>query len=227
MRRLHVVLLYAVVCFGVSSSVSAQTRKDWLNAPLIVDIFQPVVGNGGLYQTQSEQNKARNQTKEMTVVGKETFEGKEAYWIEIGHTDEKNGAMSYGKILITKDDLIWRRIISQQSGQQPTEIDLHPEARKKSNQELENWRKVGSESITVPAGTFVCDHWTKGKGYDIWVNPKISPFSTVKEVDLNSTTVLVKVITDATDHITGTPKKFDPEEMKRQMMEQMRKQQKP
>jgi hypothetical protein len=36
--------------------------------------------------------------------------------------------------------------------------------------------------------------------------------------------VLVKLITDAKDHITGTPTKFDPEAMKRQMMEQMQKQ---
>ena len=33
--------------------------------------------------------------------------------------------------------------------------------------------------------------------------------------------MLVKVIMDAKDHITGTPNKFDPEEMKRQMMEKM------
>jgi hypothetical protein len=38
--------------------------------------------------------------------------------------------------------------------------------------------------------------------------------------------VLVKIITDATDHITGPVKTFDPEEMKRQMMQRMQ-QQKP
>jgi hypothetical protein len=36
--------------------------------------------------------------------------------------------------------------------------------------------------------------------------------------------VLVKVITDAQDHITGPVKTFDPDEMKRQMMEKMQQQ---
>ncbi|HEY2546417.1 MAG TPA: hypothetical protein VGI46_10155 [Candidatus Acidoferrum sp.] len=39
--------------------------------------------------------------------------------------------------------------------------------------------------------------------------------------------VLVKVITDAKDRITGTPTKSDPESMKRQLTEQMQKQQNP
>ena len=44
--------------------------------------------------------------------------------------------------------------------------------------------------------------------------------------------VLVKLITDAQDHITGPVTKFDPEAMKRQMMDKMQqmqqqKQQKP
>ena len=39
--------------------------------------------------------------------------------------------------------------------------------------------------------------------------------------------VLVKVIADAKDHITGPVKIFDPGEMKRQMMEKMQQQEKP
>jgi len=39
--------------------------------------------------------------------------------------------------------------------------------------------------------------------------------------------VLVRVITDAKDHITGPVTKFDPELMKKQMMEKMQKQQNP
>ena len=52
--------------------------------------------------------------------------------------------------------------------------------------------------------------------------PKGNAFDeVVKETSPGHTMVLVKVITDAQDHLTGTPKKFDPEEMERQMMEKI------
>jgi hypothetical protein len=43
--------------------------------------------------------------------------------------------------------------------------------------------------------------------------------SLVKEVTPTNSMTLVKSISDAKDHITGTPMKFDPEAMKRQMIE--------
>lgn len=48
----------------------------------------------------------------------------------------------------------------------------------------------------------------------------------MKEVSPGRTMVLVRLISDATDHITGPVTTFDPEAMKRQMMERMQ-QQKP
>ena len=62
---------------------------------------------------------------------------------------------------------------------------------------------------------------------DIWTSHKVSPFGVVKEVSPGQTMVLVKVITDAQDHITGPVQKFDPEEMKRRMMEKMQQQKPP
>ena len=44
---------------------------------------------------------------------------------------------------------------------------------------------------------------------------KSRPWGLVKSQDKDSTMVLTKVITDAKDHITGTPKKFDPMQMMR------------
>jgi len=83
---------------------------------------------------------------------------------------------------------------------------------------LEKWHSVGTETISVPAGTFSCEHWSKdeGKG-DIWVSSKISPMGMVKSVDEHETMVLVKVITDAKSHIIGTPVKFDPQMMRQGM----------
>jgi hypothetical protein len=43
----------------------------------------------------------------------------------------------------------------------------------------------------------------------------VGPWGLVKSENKDSTMVLTKVITDAKDHITGTPKKFDPMQMMR------------
>ena len=60
----------------------------------------------------------------------------------------------------------------------------------------------------MPAGTFSCEHWTKdeGKG-DAWVSSKVTPMGLVKMADEHETMVLVKVISDAKTHISGTPGK--------------------
>ena len=75
---------------------------------------------------------------------------------------------------------------------------------------------VGTESVTVPAGTFTCQHYRMKDGSgDVWISEKVGPWGLVKAVDKGQTIVLNKAITDGKDHITGTPKKFDPMEMMR------------
>jgi hypothetical protein len=81
--------------------------------------------------------------------------------------------------------------------------------------------RVGTESITVPAGTFSCEHYRMKDGSsEAWVSDKVAPWGLVKTQGKDSSMVLTKVITDAKDHITGTPKKFDPMQMMRDRMGQ-------
>jgi hypothetical protein len=42
------------------------------------------------------------------------------------------------------------------------------------------------------------------------VSEKVSPFGVVKSQGKDTTMVLTKVVTDATDKITGTPQPFNP-----------------
>jgi len=123
-------------------------------------------------------------------------------------------------------------MIVQQPGQLAMELPLHAgmqaSMHKHKEEELEKWHLAGSESITVPAGTFSCQHWKKDEGVgDVWMTEKVSPFGMVKYISSGETMVLVKVITDAKVHITGPVQTFDPEEMKRQMMEKVQQQEKP
>ena len=177
---------------------------------------------------------------EFTVVGKESVDGKEGFWLEITHQSGAGGGMGYAKVLFTKDDFQFHRMVVQQPGQPAMAIPFQPGDKNKMrmNEEAEKWHAVGTETITVPAGTFSCKHWKKDKSpddtgdHDIWTSEKVSPFGIVKEVSPNHTMTLVKVITGATDHITGPVTTFDPGAMQRQMMEKMQqmqqqKQQKP
>ena len=114
------------------------------------------------------------------------------------------------------------KIVMQQPGQAPMEMDLtgNPMARNMQHSTPADIRDkaevVGTESITVPAGTFSCQHIREKDGSsDVWISDKVSPWSLVKYQDSKSTMVLTKVISDAKDRITGTPTKFDPMQMMR------------
>ncbi len=229
MKRQHMAVIAAIFCVAFAGATRAQMGMDFFKKPGIADFFKPVVGHGVVYE---EQHDGKKRITELTIVGKEIVDGKEGYWMESGMEDAKAGGIVYGKVLVTADDFQFHRSVSQMPGQQPVEFTFPKENRKlKSNNDLDKWHKVGTETITVPAGTFSCDHWSKDDGKnDVWLSSKVSPFGLVKEVSSGGrTSVLVKVIMDAKDHITGTPKKFDPEEIKRQMMEKMQQmqQQKP
>jgi hypothetical protein len=85
---------------------------------------------------------------------------------------------------------------------------------------------VGTESITVPAGTFSCEHWKNDKtGGEVWTNEKVTPFGLVKEMSNDHSMVLLKVLNDYPDRITGPVQPFDPQMMMQQQMQ--RRQQQP
>lgn len=234
-------LVGGVICLGLLASAHAQMGANWFNKPAIAEVVNPVVGKGAQYQTtRRDQTDATPEIQEMSVVGKEFVEGKEGFWLEMARQGKNQTGMGYAKVLFTKDDFQFHRMIVQQPGQLAMEMPFHPSDKTKNrmHEEVEKWSSVGTETITVPAGTFSCKHWKKDKGAndtgdsEIWTSDKVSPFGVVKEVSPGRTMVLVKVITDAQNHITGPVKTFDPEEMKRQMMEKMQqmqqqKQQKP
>ncbi len=227
MKRFLTTVGLVVLFFSFSPAANAQLGggMNFFKKPNIADIFHPVVGQGALYeQTDKDGNRS---PLEMTIVGRDTFEGKDAYWFEVGHTDKRSTEMAYAKMLITKDDFEFHKMIVTMPGS-PTPIEMPfnqgEKSKERMKENLEKWHKVGAEPVTVPAGTFLCDHWQKDDGkQDVWVSSKVTPMGMVKEVSEHSTMVLTKVITGAIDHITGTPQKFDPQMMRQMMMQQMQK----
>ncbi|HYA61672.1 MAG TPA: hypothetical protein VED66_00620 [Candidatus Sulfotelmatobacter sp.] len=212
-----------LLVLGFASSAWAQMGMDLFKKPSITKVFHPVVGKGAQYETTSKSGtESKVRTTEMAIVGKETVEGKDGYWMQFVSSDAK-GQSVVGKALFTVDDFQFHRMIIQPPGQGAIEMptNMSGRTRERIDEQMKDWHSVGTETITVPAGTFSCDHWKNDKdGAEVWTSDKVTPYGLVKETGKDNTMVLVKVLDNVPDRITGPVKKFDMQEMMQQMQQQ-------
>lgn len=196
-----------------------------MRQPQFRGVWNPEVGSGAAYQVSGKSGKSEI---ELTIVGKEDVNGKPGYWMEMGlNRPNGGGQMMYVKnlILIDGKDTTIARMIVQPPGSGPMEMPtmmVNRRAQETGTTDIrEQAEHVGTESVTTPAGSFSCEHHrSKDQKWDVWLSPKVSPWGLVKSNSDGQEMVLVRVISDAKDHITGTPQKFDPAEMMRQRMGQ-------
>jgi len=220
MRRMVGALL-CVLALALASAVHAQMGMDLFKRPSITKVFHPVVGKGALYETTSKTGDSKPHTMEMGIVGKESVEGKDGYWMQFVSSDSKGQVV--GKSLITIDDFQFHRMIIQPPGQGAMEMPVNMTAknRQRIDENMSDWHSVGTDTITVPAGTFSCEHWKNDKsGAEAWTSDKVVPFGMVKEVGKDSSMVLVKVLDNVSDRITGPVRQFDIQQMMQQMQQQ-------
>lgn len=221
MKPLRISLLLSALGLLSTAPILAQFGQ-MMRPPSVQGVWNPVVGTGAAYEITDNQQKKN--TLEITVVGKESVNGKDAYWMETGVQDPKSHNTIYMKMLIAQDqgNVVTERFIMQVPGQpNPMEMSMKlamgGAQGAQSSDIRDRAERVGSETITVPAGTFVCEHYrVKDGSGDVWFTPKVSPWGLIKFVGKDSSMVLLKQITDAKDHITGTPVKFDPTQMMQQ-----------
>jgi hypothetical protein len=212
----------ALALAACSAHTASAQMGGMMRQPAIQGIFNPVVGAGAVYEVID-----KNQTKttmEVDIVGKENIKGKDVYWMETGVQDPKSHETMWVKMLVAKDqnDIVTERIITKIPGQpQPVEISMSMVANMGGQSKIQasdlrdKAVPVGAESVTVPAGTFTCDHFRMKDGSgDAWINSKVAPWGLVKFSGTDTSIVLLKQITGATTHITGTPIKL--EDMMRQ-----------
>ncbi len=216
MRTLRNLGLLAVVTLAVAWPSASQMMG---TMPSLRGVWNPVVGSGASYQVDAKTGKTE---MEITVVGQEDVGGKPGFWVEMGMTPNAGGQM-YVKNLMVLDgkNTSISRMILQMAGQPPMEM---PGAMMNRNLAAapttdvrDQAEHVGTEDVTTPAGTFSCEHYRSAKDAgDIWLSTKVTPWGLVKASGNGQTIVVDRVISDAKDHITGTPKPFDPAEMMRQ-----------
>jgi len=185
-------------------------------------VWNPVIGSGGLYQLETPQHGSSQM--QIAIVGQDTVDGKAGYWLEMGMQSPRGGGTMYSKsfYVVEGGNIQVTRMIIQPPGRQPIEMPVGmgqggpPGSRATQPQPADiskAGQDLGSESVTVPAGTFTAEHYKTTDGADIWVSPKVSPWGLVKMTSPNSNMTLLKVITDAKDQITGTPQVFNPGQM--------------
>jgi hypothetical protein len=220
MRSLKsVVVLGLLTLLFVSPAFAQRGPMGGMGAPQFQGVLNPVVGSGATYEVD---NKTGKNNVDISVVGKEDANGKSGYWLEMGVAMPGNGGQMFTKLLMVVDgkNVAPSRMIMQMAGQPPMEMPMEGMManmqRNASVDIRDTAQKVGTESLTTPAGTFSADHYRSQDGsWDVWLADKVGPWGIVKSVSGDTTMIVTKVTTSAKDQITGTPQKFDPAQMMR------------
>jgi hypothetical protein len=172
--------------------------------PQMPGTFRPVVGSGATYQITNP-NSPEAQFS-YAVVGKEG----DSYWMEIRSKTAKGGMVM--KQLMSApgggQTPQIQRMIMQAAGQSPMEM---PVSMLKGAGSYPLGEKVDTETITVPAGKFECEHYrsvSNGKNSDVWVSAKVSPYGLVRRVSGETKMELQKVLAHETSQISGEPMKL-------------------
>jgi hypothetical protein len=206
---------FGAACFAVMAmALAASAQMGMRGAPQLRGILNPVVGSGGQYEITTA--KGDKMSMETVIVGKETVDGKDAYWFENTMSSAQMGGDMITKALtvVNGQDTVVSRIIMQMPNRPPMEmpaqmVQMH--GQKRPTDIRGDAEDVGPESVTTPAGTFATEHYKMKDGSaDMWIASKAGPYGLVKFQGKDSTMLLTKVITDGKDKITGTPQPFNP-----------------
>jgi hypothetical protein len=227
MRKVLTTMAIVALCTAMAAKAPGQISQMGANLfqkPAIAKFVNPVVGKGAEYESTNS-NDQDTRTMEMGVTGKETVDGKDGFWMQIV-TSAGKGQQMVAKALVTRDDFQFRRMIMQIAGQPAMEMPFNSNSGRdqKLQDGMNEWHSVGTETITVPAGTFVCEHYkNESKGSELWASDKVTPFGMVKQVGKNDSIILVKILSDVPDKITGPVTKFDPQQFMQQRQGQQAK----
>lgn len=203
--------LSAAVAAGPGRQAAAAQDTQQAQAPEIPGEFRPAVGSGAEYAVTDAHGK---DTWLIAVVGKERVQGHEGYWVETRvEGDEGNYSMKRLVVMQPGGPRTVRSVV-EFPGRPPLDLALNPPtpgARSapgpSAGEEDELGEEVGEETITVPAGAFLCDHHRKtgpAGTMDIWISEKVLPYGLVKMTTADMTVVLEKLLQHQTSHIRNT-----------------------
>lgn len=211
--------ILCAVWMGISACAWGQfMQREGQRPPSMPGTFKPVVGSGAQYQMTSQEGTV---DFSYAVVGEEQVGGEPGYWLEIRTKGSRMpGEMVMKQLVVMNPSrLEIKRMIMQPPGRPPMEMPAgmmemmqqHAPATQ-GGSKASLGEKIGDETITVPAGTFECEHYRKqenGKTIDYWISTKISPYGVVKMTSGDMTMVLEKSLSNQTSHIQGEPQQMN------------------
>lgn len=214
------IVVLAAACF-VALALLAQSPFGSLAEPTLdvrTVVWNPQLGQGSEYDITTRNLSAMHVT--LAIVGKESVDGQTGYWLEVGVNDSQAGQIYLQQLTtLSAGKLRGGKIIFQLANKPPMEMPSGgvPAARASSESQPDSdFRstavRVGIESVTVPAGTFQCEHWRAKDGSgDAWLSSNVVPYSVVKATDKDGGVMLLtKTILSAKSQITAKPLPFDP-----------------
>jgi hypothetical protein len=219
MKRFRNLVFALVVATAFAAGAWAQMMgRGRSGPPQIPGRVNPTVGEGSEYQVTTNGEPMEIQ---YAVVGKESVDGKDGYWAETRMISGKGAGMVMKSLVVTGGDPPGiKRMIVQRAGQQAMEMPMSimggmmkqmmqsaPQDFGKGSAAM--GEMVGTETVTVPAGTFMCDHYKSKDGGDFWISSKVYPYGLIKAVTKDTTIVLQKTLTDQNSEIKGEPRKIE------------------
>jgi len=218
MRYAKSIILTITMCLGFAGAASAQMG---MRPPQIPGEFKPVVGSGAQYEISSKKDAKMDMA--YAIVGKESVDGADGYWMEIRMLSGKGEGMVMKQLMVMSSETPGiKRMIMQMPGRPPMEMPMGMMSGMMKNMPKHSaaeggpshgmGEKVGTEMVTVPAGTFLCDHYRSQSQHgtaDIWISTKVAPYGLVKMTSEDTTMDLEKVLTNETSQIKGEPQKMN------------------
>jgi len=226
MRLAKKTVMMSVVALAVTGGLWAQRpgRGGGMNPFGGVPSFglqNPTIGSGSEYQTTTN---GKDMDLAIVALDKEDVAGQTGYWMEMRMTSADLGGEMVMKTLVVSSatESGIKRMIMQRPGAPPMEMPSMMMNMMQQHQPPPITSKgeggpggtgelVGTESVTVPAGTFNCQHYRKqdpkGTTY-LWISTQVTPYAMVKMTSPGATMVLKKVLTNETSHIKGEPQKM-------------------
>jgi hypothetical protein len=219
-------ILMLVVALAAGSGVWAQ-RPGGMgmmgSLPPMPGLQNPTVGSGAEYLMTA---KGKEMDIATVALGKEDVDGASGFWIEMRMTGaDTGGEMVIKTLTVTTGSATGvKRMIMQAPGRPPMEMSgmmmsmmqqhqpkpTTPPAGASGNGGM--GELVGTESVTVPAGTFSCQHYRKQEQngpVDMWISTEVTPYALVKLTGADVTMLLKKSLSNETTHIKGEPQKIE------------------
>ena len=212
MKHSRTIAAASILALAFAGLACGQGPLGGMLGPQPRGIFNPILGSGAQYEIQRGAQDEKKTTMEIDVIGKEAADGKDGYWLETSANTPVGNMVV--KVLTVQDggNTSVTRMIMQMAGRPATEMPSMGRMQQKQSLDIRSEAdKVGSESVTTPAGDFTADHYRMKNGSgDFWVSDKVSPYGLIKYQGKDMTMVLIKQVKDAKDKITGTPVPFNP-----------------